>query len=86
MSVPPAVAGGSDTLTTRPLPQAVLTKTATVLGEIKMSQRKDDTTEHDEPSVEERERRQPGSYYDDDATGYELYDPEKDEEEDEEDL
>jgi hypothetical protein len=51
-----------------------------------MSQRKDDTTEHDEPSVEERERRQPGSYYDNDATGYEIYDPEKNEEEDEEDL
>jgi hypothetical protein len=51
-----------------------------------MSQHKDDTTEHDEPSVKERERRQPDSYYYDDATGYEIYDPEKDdEEEDEED-
>ncbi|MDT5123165.1 MAG: hypothetical protein QOC96_2647 [Acidobacteriota bacterium] len=51
-----------------------------------MSQRKDDTTEHDAPSVEEREGHQPGSYYDDDATGYEIYDPEKDEEDDEEDF
>lgn len=51
-----------------------------------MSQRKDNTTEHDEPSVEERERWKPGSYYDDDSTGYEIYDPEKDDEkEDEED-
>ena len=50
-----------------------------------MSQRKDDTTEHDEPSGEQRER-QPGSYYYDDSTGYEIYDPEKDDEEDDEDL
>ena len=50
-----------------------------------MSQRKDDTTEQDEPSGEECER-QPGSYYYDDSTGYEIYDPEKDDEEEDEDL
>lgn len=48
-----------------------------------MSKRKDDTTERDEPSGDERERK-PGSYYYDDATGYDIYDPEKDDEEDEE--
>ncbi|MDQ3821109.1 MAG: hypothetical protein M3362_25970 [Acidobacteriota bacterium] len=51
-----------------------------------MSQHKDDTTERDESSGEERERPKPGSYYYDDSTGYEIYDPEKDDEEDEEDL
>jgi hypothetical protein len=50
-----------------------------------MSQRKDDTTEHDEPSGEQREHK-PGSYYYDDSTGYEIYDPEKDDEEEDEDL
>ena len=50
-----------------------------------MSQSQDDTTEQDEPSGEEQERPKPGSYYDDDSTGYEIYDPEKDEE-DEEDM
>jgi hypothetical protein len=48
-----------------------------------MSQSKDDTTEHIEPSGEEQERPKPGSYYYDDSTGYEIYDPEKDAEEDE---
>lgn len=48
-----------------------------------MSERKDNTTEQDEPS---RTRREQGSYYYDDATGYEIYDPAKDvEEEDESD-
>lgn len=46
-----------------------------------MSQREDDTTERDEPSGAEERERQPGSYYYDDATGYEIYDPEKDDEE-----
>ena len=50
-----------------------------------MSQREDDTTEHIEPSGEESERPKAGKYYYDDSTGYEIYDPEKDEEEDEED-
>lgn len=55
-------------------------------GENQMSKHKDDTTEQNEPSGEERERK-PGSYYYDDSTGYEIYDPEKDEDEesDEED-
>lgn len=50
-----------------------------------MSEHRDDTTEQDEPSGDERER-QPISYYYDDATGYEIYNPEEDDEEDEEDL
>lgn len=48
-----------------------------------MSERPDDTTEQDDPSRTEKER-QPGKYYYDDATGYELYDPAKDSDEDEE--
>ena len=50
-----------------------------------MSERRDDTTEQDEASRAERER-QPGKYYYDDATGYEIYDPAQDDEEDEPDL
>ena len=49
-----------------------------------MSKRVDDTTESIEPSGEESERQKPGSYYYDDSTGYEIYDPEKEDEEDEE--
>ncbi|MDQ3804841.1 MAG: hypothetical protein M3416_13555 [Acidobacteriota bacterium] len=41
-----------------------------------MNERRDDTTE---PGPESR--RAPGSYYYDDATGYERFDPEADEEE-----
>jgi hypothetical protein len=52
-------------------------------GENEMSKQRDDTTDENEPSGEERDRR-PGSYYYDDSTGYEVYDPEKDDEEDEE--
>ena len=48
-----------------------------------MSKQKDDTPEQIDPSGEER-APQPGSYYYDDSTGYEIYDPEKDEEEEEE--
>ena len=47
-----------------------------------MSERRDDTTEpleHDAPPP--RERR-PQNYYYDDATNYEVYDPAKDEEDD----
>jgi hypothetical protein len=44
-----------------------------------MSERRDDTTEEDKPSGKEGEPK-PGSYYYDDSTGYEVYDPEKDEE------
>lgn len=47
-----------------------------------MSERRDDTPEQDETS---RKERQPGSYYYDDATGYEIYDPSGDDEEKEED-
>ena len=50
-----------------------------------MSERRDDTTERDEPSRKERER-QPESYYYDDATGYEIYDPSQDDDEDERDT
>ena len=40
-----------------------------------MSERRDDTTERDESSPPKSERRPGRSYYDDDATGYEVYDP-----------
>ena len=42
-----------------------------------MSERRDDTPEQDEPSRKERE---PGAYYYDDSTGYEIYDPSEDDE------
>jgi hypothetical protein len=48
-----------------------------------MSKQRDDTPEEIDPSGEEREPR-PSSYYYDDATGYEIYDPELDVEEDDE--
>lgn len=47
-----------------------------------MSERRDDTPEQDEES---RAVRKPGDYYYDDATGYEIYDPTKDHEAEEED-
>jgi hypothetical protein len=47
-----------------------------------MSERRDNTTERDEPSQKES-APQPGSYYYDDATGYQIYDPAKDEDEEE---
>ena len=54
-----------------------------------MSERPDDTTEPSEPAALPATRSQhaPGSYYYDDATGYEIYDPseEVEEEEDERD-
>ena len=43
-----------------------------------MTERRDDTTK---PCDESRPARPPGSYYYDDATGYEPYAPEEDEEE-----
>ena len=49
-----------------------------------MSEQTDDTTERDEPSRPEQEPK-PGSYYYDDSTGYEIYDPAKDEEDEDED-
>ena len=48
-----------------------------------MSERLDDTPEADEPSRNERTRPR-GSYYYDDATGYEIYDPNADVEDEEE--
>ena len=46
-----------------------------------MSEQRDNTTNGGEPSPARSEPRQPGSYYDDDATGYEVYDPSKDDDE-----
>ncbi|HEX8000151.1 MAG TPA: hypothetical protein VF528_17315 [Pyrinomonadaceae bacterium] len=48
-----------------------------------MSEQRDNTTERDEPAQKEHEP-QPGSYYYDDATGYEFYDPAQDDEEEDE--
>ena len=48
-----------------------------------MSERRDDTPEAEEPSRERGERPR-GSYYYDDSTGYEIYDPNADAEGDEE--
>ena len=45
-----------------------------------MSERRDDT---DAPEAEPRPAREPGSYYYDDATGYEPYRPEEEEDGDE---
>lgn len=45
-----------------------------------MSEPEDNTTEEREPSRQKRERG-PLSYYYDDATGYEIYDPSQDDEE-----
>lgn len=53
-----------------------------------MSEHRDDTTEPDEPSGEGHSPK-PGSYYYDDGTGYEIYDPDKDDDRenaDEEDV
>ena len=44
----------------------------------KVSERRDDVQA---PEPESRPRPKPGSYYYDDATGYETYSPEEDEEE-----
>ena len=50
-----------------------------------MSERRDDTPEQDESSPAEGKRK-PGSYYYDDSTGYEVYNPEdKDQSNEEED-
>lgn len=40
-----------------------------------MNERRDDTTK---PAGESRPAREAGGYYDDDATGYEIYSPEDD--------
>jgi len=47
---------------------------------LKVKERRDDTTNRD---AESRPTREPGAYYYDDATGYEPYTPEEDEEESE---
>ncbi len=48
-----------------------------------MSEQTDNTTERDESSSPESNQK-PHSYYDDDSTGYEVYDPaQEDEDEDE---
>jgi hypothetical protein len=44
-----------------------------------MSERRDDTTDRGAPSPA-RSQDEPGSYYYDDATGYETYDPSKEDE------
>lgn len=46
-----------------------------------MNEQQDDTTDGGAPS---RTEHPSGKYYYDDATGYEIYDPSKDDEEDEE--
>jgi hypothetical protein len=53
----------------------------------KMNEPKDDTTEtnEDEPSTLKRDQEEHGYYYDDE-TGYEVYDPTKEEENDEENM
>jgi ribosomal 30S subunit maturation factor RimM len=48
-----------------------------------MSEQTDNTPEEINPSPDEPQRR-PGDYYYDDATGYEIYDPAKDDENGEE--
>ena len=53
---------------------------------MKLSERRDDTTEPDERAPQEERERTPRNYYYDDGTGYELYDPAKDkDDEDDED-
>lgn len=46
-----------------------------------MSEQGDNTTDGGAPSPA-RSEPEPGSYYYDDATGYEIYDPSKEDEED----
>jgi hypothetical protein len=43
-----------------------------------VNERRDDTTK---PETESRPAREPGRYYYDDGTGYEIYRPEEDEDE-----
>lgn len=49
-----------------------------------MSERRDDTTEADQPSGKPNDVK-PGSYYYDDSTGYEIYDPDQDNEDGDDD-
>jgi hypothetical protein len=56
------------------------------LMENEMNERNDETRQQPpEQSQSEREQRKRGSYYYDDATGYEIYDPAKDDEDEEDD-
>ena len=58
-------------------------KLYSIVMETQMSERRDDTTKEDEssqPESESHESEQDSSYYYDDATGYEVYNPEEDEE------
>ena len=48
-----------------------------------MSERRDDTTEPGERDAPPARERAPQNYYYDDGTGYEVYDPAADEDEDE---
>ena len=48
-----------------------------------MCERRDDTTESARRDVPLEDEREPHNYYYDDATGYEVYDPAKDEDKDE---
>ncbi len=48
-----------------------------------MSEHRDDTTEPG-PASPEPKAPEPGSYYYDDATGYEIYDPSKEDEDEKE--
>jgi len=45
-----------------------------------MSERRDDTTEPIERDAPPESERAPGSYYYDDGTNYEIYDPAEDDE------
>jgi hypothetical protein len=49
-----------------------------------MNERRDDTPEQDAPSPARQEGQPRHSYYYDDATGYEVYDPAQEDEDDEE--
>jgi len=49
-----------------------------------MNERRDDTTEPIERDAPLERERAPQNYYYDDGTGYEVYDPAKDEETDDE--
>lgn len=49
-----------------------------------MSEHEDDTTERDAPSPAREEEKPRHSYYYDDATGYEIYDPAREDDDEEE--
>lgn len=51
-----------------------------------MSEQRDDTTDGGAPSPAHSPPAPSRSYYYDDATGYEIYDPSKDDEDDEEET